>query len=172
MQNYGIIVKKRGGKRMEKQLFVILFFILSAVLFFFAVLFFLAARAFDAANEKESKWVGRTPASLVATKHKKDVTIYGRDRLHGPVKSYFIKNLTKGTYVYTVNGKQYKRRVIKYFTTPRQMPYLSTSFYIKLFPRSAYLKADLQLYDVYAIGCLGFAVAFLLGALKGLSLLV
>ena len=66
----------------------------------------------------------------------------------------------------------YKRRVIKYFTTPRQMPYLSTSFYIKLFPRIAYLKADLQLYDVYAIGCLGFAVAFLLGALKGLSLLV
>ena len=155
---------------MEKKLiFAIVCLLLGAVGLFLTVVFFLASRAFDAANEKESKWVGRTPASLKATKHKKDVTLYGRTPFGTGITTMFIKNMTKGTYTYTVNGKTYKRRVTKVLTTPRQMPYLTSAFYIKIFPRISYLKDDWQLYDIYALLNLLFSFMFIFGGIEGIS---
>ena len=127
---------------MEKLIFDIVCLLLGALGLFLTVIFFLASLAFDAAEKKkDSVWVGRTPASLKATKHKKNVTIYGRVPGEGR-KRMFFKDMTRGTYAYTVNGKTYKRRVTNVLTTPRQMPYLTSAFYIKKFPRISYLKED------------------------------
>ena len=156
---------------MEKKLiFAIVCLLLGAVGLFLTVVFFLASRAFDAANEKESKWVGRTPASLKATKHKKDVTLYGRTPFGTGITTMFIKNMTKGTYTYTVNGKTYKRRVTKVLTTPRQMPYLTSAFYIKIFPRISYLKEDLvQPYLFQSLILLLPSVMLFWAGVKGIS---
>jgi hypothetical protein len=155
---------------MEKKLiFAIVCLLLGAVGLFLTVVFFLASRAFDAANEKESKWVGRAPASLKATKHKKDVTIYGRVPGEGR-KRLFFKDMTTGTYAYTVNGKTYKRRVTNVLTTPRQMPYLTSAFYIKIFPRISYLKEDLgQPYLFQSLILLLPSVMLFWAGVKGIS---
>ena len=156
---------KRGY--MGKLVLGIVCLIFAAVGMCVTVLFFFVSRAFDTAEKKEHAWVGRAPASLKETKHKKNVTLYGRDHVHGTVKSMFIKDMTKGTYVYTVNGKTYKRRVTKYLTTPHQMPYLTSAFYIKKFPRISYLKDDWQLYDIYAIMSLFFSVLLIFFGVEG-----
>ncbi len=138
---------------MERQTFFgIVFLVLSVVGVLVAVIFLLASLAFHKAGNKETAWVGRAPASLRKTNHKKNVTLYGKDHLGGGlIKTMFVKDMTKGTYVYTVEGKQYKRRLTKYLTTARQMPYLTSVFYIKLFPHIAYFKDDFHLYGVYGL---------------------
>ena len=155
---------------MEKKLiFDIICLLLGAVGLFLTVVFFLASHAFDAANEKESKWVGRAPASLKATKHKKDVTLYGRTPLGTGISTMFIKNMTKGTYTYTVNGKNYKRRVTKYLTTPRQTSYLTSAFYIKKFPRISYLKEEIQPYLFHSLILLLPSVMLFWAGVKGIG---
>lgn len=155
---------------MDKLVLGVICLTLGAACFLLAVLFFLVGRAFSAADEKETRWVGCAPAHLKDTKHKKNVTLYGRDHVGGPVKSMFIKNMTKGNYVYSVNGRNYIRRVTKYLTTPRQMPYLTTAYYIKKAPRISYLKDDWQLYDIYAIMSLFFSVMLIFMGVEGVRL--
>lgn len=148
---------------MEKRTFFGVLFILIAIVgVFVAVIFLLAAIAFHKAREKETAWVGRAPASLKKTDHKKDVTLYGKNHIGGRLIRMFVKDLTKGTYVYTANGRQYKRKLTMFFTTARQMPYLTSVFYIKPFPRMAYFKDDFQLYGVYVPIILMLTVGFFL----------
>jgi len=154
---------------MEKLIFSILFLILAAIGLCLSVLLFLVARAFSAANGKETTWVGRVPAQLKSTTHKKNVTLYGRDSATGPIKSMFIKNLTHTVYVYTVNGRQYRRRRTHYLTTPRQVPYLTSVFYIKKFPFISYLKDSLVFFDVQSLIVLLFSVMLLIGGIMGIG---
>ncbi len=154
---------------MEKLVFAILFLILAAIGLCLSVLLFLAARAFSAAKEKETAWVGRAPAHLKSTKHKKDVTLYGKDTF-GPIKSMFIKNLTHAVYRYTVNGRTYRRRITHYLTTPRQVPYLTSVFYLKKIPFISYLKDEPVMFDVQALLILMLSLRLGYGGIKGLLL--
>jgi hypothetical protein len=150
---------------MEKLIIAILFFILATLGLCIAILLFLAARAFSAANEKETAWVGRAPAHLKSTKHKKNVTIYGKDHLGGRTQSMFIKNLTHAVYIYTVNGRAYRRRTT-YLTTPRQVSYLTSACYIKKLPFISYLKDDLVLFDVQALVVLMISLMLLINGFR------
>lgn len=151
---------------MEQLIIAILFFILATLGLCIAILLFLAARAFSAADEKETAWVGRAPAHLKSTKHKKNVTLYGKDHFNGPIKTMFIKNLTHAVYVYTVNGRQYRRRTTHYLTTPRQVSYLTSAFYIKKLPFISYLKDDLVLFDVQALVVLMISLMLLINGFR------
>ena len=155
---------------MEKLVFAILFLIVAVIGLCLSVLLFLAARAFSAAKEKETAWVGRAPAHLKSTKHKKNVTIYGKDHLGGRIQSMFIKNLTHAVYRYTVNGRTYRRRITHYLTTPRQVPYLTSVFYLKKIPFISYLKDELVIYDVQALLILMLSLMLGYGGIKGLLL--
>lgn len=137
---------------MERRIvFGVLCLIVATIGVLVAVIFLLASLAFHKAGNKETAWVGHASASLRKTNHKKNVTLYGKDHIGGTIKTMFVKDMTTGTYVYTINGKQYKRRLTKYLTTARQMPYLTSVFYVKLFPHIAYFKDDFHLYGVYGL---------------------
>lgn len=150
---------------MERQAFFGgVFLVIAVVGILVSIVFLLTSLAFHKAGEKETAWVGRAPASLKKTNHKKNVTLYGKDHIGGSIKTMFVKDMTKGIYVYTVNGKQYNRRLTKFLTTAKQMPYLTSVFYIKCFPRIAYFKDDMPLYDCYALCILMLSVgSFLFG---------
>ena len=155
---------------MESLIFSIMFLVVAFVGLCLAVLLFLVARAFSAAKEKETAWVGRAPAHLKSTKHKKNVTLYGKDHLGGRIQSMFIKNLTHAVYIYTVNGHAYRRRTTHYLTTPRQVSYLTSAFYIKKLPFISYLKDDLVLFDVQALVVLMISLSLGYGGIYGLFL--
>jgi len=109
------------------------------------------------AFENGSGDIGRVTASLKQVKHKKNVRQYVRG------KTIIIKDLSKGTYEYTVDGKTYK---IKYkeFATARQMPYIVTVLYLKTMPKIAHVKTNtsFNLFDIYAILCAGNSVILII----------
>lgn len=74
----------------------------------------------------------KTAGSLRETDHRKNVTVHAKRR------SYFIKNLTKALYIYSVNGVEYGIRE-EFFRTKRQTPRVVPVVYHKKFPRFAYL---------------------------------
>jgi hypothetical protein len=73
-------------------------------------------------------------ATLQDTIHKKNV------RLRTKNSSFFVKDLTKGLYVYYVNGKYYKVKETHLFCTEKQAPYMIPIVYIKRFPRLRYIN--------------------------------
>lgn len=109
---------------------------------------------------------GKVPGSLKRTEHRKNVTVYGRF----PNKPMRVKDLTKATYSYTVNGKIYKLRDTHFFTRPKQVNYLVTVVYLKRFPRIAYTMGeygvDNNFYWLYAFTCIFPAALFLLYGIR------
>ena len=127
-----------------------------AILFLlFACIF---ATAYYAMEHKQGK-TGKVMGRLRDTKHKKDVTIYGKT-LHGGWTQTFIRHLTKGVYLYTVHDKTYKIRDT-HLGTPRQMPQIVSVVYLKAFPKFAYIDALTSLgafsykLDALIIGSIG-----------------
>lgn len=111
----------------------IIFIGIAILLLLFACIFATAYYAMERKQDKTGKAMGR----LQDTKHKKDVTIYGKSLDRGWTK-IFIRHLTKGVYLYTVHGKTYKIRDT-HFGTPRQMPQIVSVVYPKAFPKLAYI---------------------------------
>lgn len=126
-------------------------FIAGAVSAVFAGGLFVISMVLNRFADKTSK----TTATLVDTKHKKDVTIYGKRSHMGPwQKTGFIKHLTKATYQYSVCGRTYTIRD-DYIGTPRQTPFIVSVVYLTRLPRFAYIKTDVSIsnirYGVYAL---------------------
>lgn len=133
---------------MREVLFGLVLLAAGAVLLAVAILFFVASRAFENASDK----VGRATATLRDTKHKKNAVIYGKEHItYGPTKAHHIKDLTKTTYTYMVNGKEYTIRGEALFTTPRQLSRMTSVFYWKPFPKIAYLKDEIESFGIWAL---------------------
>ena len=135
----------------------------SAVLLVVAAFLFLIYRIFEYSPEKTSRTLG----VLVSAKHKKDVPVYERSGHRAPRRIVMIiKNMTKGRYEYTVDGKSYRVRYTE-FVKPRRMPTNVWVVYIKSMPRISYVKADTNFnnFEVYSFAALMFAV---LGLIFGL----
>ena len=79
------------------------------------------------------KNTAKTAGILLEADHRKNVTIRTRRR------KYFVKDLIKARYVYTVNGAEYTIRHTFYFTTKRQTPKFVPMTHHKRFPRFAYI---------------------------------
>lgn len=116
-------------------------------------------------DKKNDRWVTKTGALLQSVKEKKNVTIYGRSSGNKRERMFF-KHLSKGVYIYTVNGKQYRIKDTGYGRTSRQMPYSIPVNYFKPFPRISYVASGIQLYSVYALLCLMPAIAFLVEGIE------
>ena len=88
------------------------------------------------------KNTAKTAGILLEADHKKNVTIHARRR------KYFVKDLTKARYIYTVNGVKYTIRHTFYFTTKRQTPKFVPVVYNKRFPRFAYIDEPDEFGDI------------------------
>lgn len=91
---------------------------------------------------KSPEKVGRVGAKLDLVKHKKDVMVKA-----GLNSSGVIKDLTKGTYIYTVGDKTYRIRD-DFIGTPRQTPRHVPVVYWKAFPRFAFIDTLESLSDM------------------------
>ena len=143
---------------------ICLFFSLSAVCALVAVGLFLLYLIF----EHRKDLTAGTVAFLKQGKHKKDVAVWSVNRFGGaPHVVTVLKHLTRGVYVYTVGGKQYRIRYTEH-VTKRQMPKMLSITYLKKFPLIAHVKTDiaLMLYDIYALMAAAFSVLLLFAGLR------
>ncbi len=105
--------------------------------------------------EHKPEQVGRSTGTLRDAKYKKDVPIYGRSHIGGPIRIVcFIKHLTKAKYDYPVNGKTYRIKD-RYFGRLRETPRLVSVAYLKKFPFIAYIKdypTESSDYALFAFG--------------------
>ena len=104
--------------------------------------------------EKFPNLTGKIGATLKDTRHKKNVTFRtGREK-------FFVKDVTKALYAYTVNGKVYPVKMTHLFCTKKQAPYMIPIVYIKKFPRIRYVNLSESFseitYLIYGI-ILGFS---------------
>ncbi len=85
--------------------------------------------------EHSSSATGEVRARLVERSHRKNVKIYGKT-YHGtlPRQVYFLKDLCKGVYEYTVDGKTYRIKE-NHYGPPREQPLMLTVIYLQRFPR-------------------------------------
>ena len=88
------------------------------------------------------KNTAKTAGILLEADHRKNVTIRTRRR------KYFVKDLIKARYVYTVNGAEYTIRHTFYFTTKRQTPKFVPVTHHKRFPRFAYIDEPYGFGDI------------------------
>ena len=116
------------------------------------------------------KSVVRTGATLQKVKQKNDVTLYGKEHLgRGLPKAMHIKHLSKGVYLYRVNGRFYRIRDW-HVGTARQMSRIVSVVYWKRFPRIAYL--DTGIGPFFELRALLLAFAGIAPIILGVSLLL
>lgn len=114
--------------------------ILKIILLCAGVLFALAAGVcfwLSYLLEHSSSATGKVRAKLVERSHRKNVKIYGKTyRGILPRQVYFLKDLCKGVYKYTVDGKTYRIKQTHY-GPPREQPLMLTVIYLQRFPHIA-----------------------------------
>lgn len=145
----------------------IIFLSASGVLFIISLYYFYLYSVFEHKPDKICKTSGR----LIRLKHKKNVPVYGRRRPDGPIRILFIiKDLSRGSYEYTVNNKKYKARYTKH-SRANEMPLVADVIYLKNAPRIAYVKTvtDSHTFGFYSFGAL--MVGIMTSVLGTLSLL-
>ncbi len=144
--------------------FSIVMLAVSGILLIAAALLFWVYRIFEYNPEKTAKVLG----VLVEAKYKKDVPVYERNGFRAPGRRVMtVKNMTKGVYGYTVDGKRYRIRFTE-LVKRKNMPESVWVVYLKAMPRIAYVKSDVTSphFEIYAIVALGMAV---MTALAGLG---
>ena len=116
--------------------------------------------ALDRIFASKPHMLGKAPATLQSAKHRKNVPVYEKSSPRAPrrvVKT--IKNWSRGTYIYTVNGKTYRIRYVE-FVPLRAMPVIVQVVYLRRLPRIAYVKTDTGAphFAIYAFGAVMFSV--------------
>lgn len=144
---------------------IVIGILLLAIAAMFAAVYF----TFEKAPDKTARVMGW----LKDTTHKKDVTVYGKNAPYSPIiTTSFVKNMTKGVYVYTVGDKSYKVRDTS-FGTPRQMQKNVSVIYLKKFPRVAYIDRlgsdGTFTYELGAILTGFFGIAFIILAISAIK---
>ncbi len=134
----------------------IVFLIISGLLFIaFAVMLFVSLE-FQRRSKNTAGVIG------VMTDWRHDKNVRGRRRTY--------KDVTRATYTYLVNGKEYQRRCSRY-VTPKNSPFKVTIVYFKPFPRFSYILDDIgdigiARYFAYAFAMLAINVMYLICGIK------
>ena len=116
---------------------------------------------------KFPQYTVKTYGDRKSTRHKKDVTIYGK--IYGPIRRYTIKHLTKTIYKYKANEKYYKIK-LNYFCAPAETDYIVSVIHLKIFPRLAYIESDPIGSFTYLIwGLVSLAISFFIHFFRGCS---
>lgn len=114
--------------------------------------------------EHPSAATGEVRAKLVERKHRKNVKIYGYE--YGrrfPHRVYFLKDLCKGVYEYTVDGKTYRIKETHY-GPPKDQPLTIKITYLRRFPNIACEEFSMPKQTVCAFVFTAWAIIAVLAA--------
>lgn len=114
--------------------------------------------------EHSSSATGEARARLVERSHRKNVKIYGKTyRGILPRQVYFLKDLCKGVYEYTVDGKTYRIKE-NHYGPPAEQPLMLTVIYLRRCPKIACSEFSMPKTMVGAILLTAWAVLSILTA--------
>lgn len=114
--------------------------------------------------EHSSSATREVRARLVERSHRKNVKIYGKTyRGTLPRQVYFLKDLCKGVYEYTVDGKTYRIKE-NHYGPPAEQLLMLTVIYLRRCPKIACPESSMPKTMVFAILLTAWAVLSILTA--------